>query len=97
MKPKVVTVSESESVKLSDYDVVVLANVAAFSPRTAEALAASVKRGGGLVVFPGGKTNAGFYNSQLGFLPATLGEAKGDAERQTSFFTLQTGTTNTRS
>ncbi len=91
VKPKVVTVAEFESAKLSDYDVVVLANVAEFSPRTAEALEAYVRRGGGLVVFPGGKTNAGFYNSQLGFLPATLGEAKGDAERQTSFFTLQTG------
>ena len=40
-------------------------------------------RGGGLIIFPGDKTNAAFYNDVLGkklnLLPATLGAIRGDA------------------
>ncbi|HEY0007706.1 MAG TPA: BatA domain-containing protein [Tepidisphaeraceae bacterium] len=72
---------------LDDYDAVVLANVADVSHNTADALAAYVGGGGGLIVFPGDRVDRNFYNSQLAarldLLPATLGEPQGDAKAQT--------------
>ncbi len=80
-------------VRFDDFDAVVLANVPDFSNDTAGALENFVRRGGGLLVFPGGKVNAAFYNSQLAnarkLLPATLGEPRGDAGQDEKYLTFQ--------
>ena len=79
--------------RFDDFDAVVLANVPDFSNETAGALENFVRRGGGLLVFPGGKVNAAFYNSQLAnarkLLPATLGEPRGDAGQDEKYLTFQ--------
>jgi hypothetical protein len=67
----------------ADFDAVVLANVPQLTPSGAEALAAFVRGGGGLLVFPGPDVRDGFYNDDLGaargLLPARLGPLRGDA------------------
>ena len=72
----------------------VLANVPDFSTDTAIAMENFVKRGGGLLIFPGAKVNTAFYNAQLAtarkLLPATFGEPRGDAAQDEKFFTFQT-------
>ena len=83
LKAKVVSSGDLDSVKLGDYEVIILADVPDLSPRSLEGLAAFLRGGGGLLVFPGPRTDAAFYNEQLlgryRFLPAGLGGAHGDA------------------
>jgi len=58
---------------LANHDVVVLANVRALSPPVASALAAFVKKGGGLLVAPGDQVDAAVLNQSLaGLLPQEL-------------------------
>ena len=46
----------------ADYDAVILCDVAALSPSQARLLAGFVEAGGGLLVAPGARANAAFYN-----------------------------------
>ena len=93
VKTKTIAPAELDSTKLGDYEAVFLANVPEISPLALEALSNFLKRGGGLVVFPGTRTNTAFYNNQLaakyGFLPATLGAVRGAPDQTETFFSFQ--------
>lgn len=93
LKYTVVTTTDLETARLEDYHCVFLANVADMSPKVLEKLAAYLKRGNGLVIFPGSNTMPRFYNEQLGdtwkFLPATLGATRGDDKSETSVASFQ--------
>ena len=93
VKTKTIVPAELDSTKLSDYEAVALVDVADVSPSALEALSVYVDRGGGLIIFPGSKTNPVFYNEQFAgkrnILPATLGAIRGKADQQDDFFTLQ--------
>ena len=93
VKTKIIAPEEMGTTKLDEYEAVVLADVPSVSASALEALAAYLNRGGGLIVFPGPKTNAGFYNENLGkkfgFLPATLGAVRGEPDQTEKFFSLQ--------
>jgi hypothetical protein len=61
---------------LRGYDLAILTDLSVISASDADALAAYVQRGGGLLIFPGPETNAQNANSILGkagLLPARLG------------------------
>ena len=77
IEPVVVTAAEFATMRLDSFAAVVLANVADFSQATATAVDQYVRRGGGLIIFPGPLTNPRFYNDELAgrydLLPATLG------------------------
>lgn len=94
VKTSTITPAELGGTRFDDFDTVVLANVPDFSADTATALENFVKRGGGLLIFPGAKVNAAFYNQQLAsvrkLLPATFGEPRGDAAQDEKFLTFQT-------
>ncbi|MBI5802156.1 MAG: BatA domain-containing protein [Verrucomicrobia bacterium] len=94
VKTSTIAPGDMTGTRFDDFDAVVLANVPDFSPDTASAMENFVKRGGGLLIFPGAKVNAAFYNSQLGtarkLLPATFGEPHGDAAQEEKFLTFQT-------
>jgi hypothetical protein len=67
--------------------VVVLANVARLAPETSRAIDRFVEAGGGVLVALGDKVdaaaaNAALYRSGAGWLPARIGEMKGDARRR---------------
>lgn len=93
IKPTRVTLAELPGARLDDFDAVVLANVPQCSEATANNLAAYLRRGGGLIIFPGGRVDTAFYNDVLSrkfqFLPATLGSPRGQADQEDKFFTLQ--------
>jgi hypothetical protein len=94
IQTKTVTPTQLKAEKLDGVAAVVLADVAEVSETVLTALEKYLRDGGGLVVFPGPKTNADFYNAQMhnqrGFLPAAFGEARGNAEQQEQYFTFQT-------
>ena len=87
-----------QDVDLSQYEIVVLANVGSLEAGFVDALAQFVSEGNGLVVFPGANLeDAGsleFYNTQLhgklGLLPAAYGPAVGNPDRLDSYTTLNT-------
>ena len=95
LKLKVIPPSGMDAVKLGDFEAIVLADVGDLSARSMESIAAYLRRGGGLLVFPGPHTNAAFYNKELlghyHFLPASLGDAHGDAAQgsDNKGFTIQ--------
>ena len=93
VKTKTIAPEELDTTKLGDYEAVVLADVPTISPSAVGAVAAYLNRGGGLVVFPGPKTDANFYNGILGkksgFLPATLGAIRGEPDQTETFLSLQ--------
>lgn len=93
IKPVRATPAELASTRWDDFDAVILANVPEFSEATANKLAGYLRRGGGLMIFPGARVNTAFYNDVLGrkfqFLPATLGATRGQADQEDQFFTLQ--------
>ena len=76
---------------LSRFDVVILCNLARFTPAEVAALDAFLKRGGGVVIFGGERVVPDNYNQLLfaggeGLLPAPLGPTLGDpAARDRSF------------
>jgi hypothetical protein len=88
----VIDVASLGGTALDDYDSVVVANVADFSSAMLDALSGYVARGGGLIVFPGGNTQASFYNEKLTrerrLLPAELGEPVGVIDADKSLTTL---------
>jgi len=94
IKTSTITPAELGGTRFDDFDTVVLANVPDFAADSAMALENFVKRGGGLLIFPGAKIDAPFYNQQLAktrkLLPATFGEPRGDAAQDEKFLTLQT-------
>ena len=93
IKTKTIGFAELETAKLDDYEAVVLANVPDVSKAALDSLRVYVDRGGGLIIFPGSRTNVGFYNENLGkkfaLLPATFGELHGKPDQREKFFTLQ--------
>ena len=93
IKTSVVTAPELSQARLDDFDCVILANVPDFSDTTLKAVENYLRRGGGLMIFPGGHVDAKFYNEQLfkraRLLPAELGTARGQADQDEKFFTLQ--------
>jgi hypothetical protein len=93
IKVQTVTPSDLDSMKFDGYDAVIAANVADFSQATLTNFAEYLKRGGGLILFPGDSTSASFYNDNLGakyhFLPATLGPTYGDERKEDKYFVLQ--------
>lgn len=93
IKPTVITGTELASARFDDFDAVILANVAEFPETTTRNLENYLRRGGGLVIFPGAKVNTAFYNDTLAkklkLLPATFGAPRGQADQDEKFFTLQ--------
>ena len=89
IEPVVITPTELAGTRVDNCPVVVLANVSDFSQATATALDQYVRRGGGLIVFPGNLVNARFYNEELanryGLLPATLGPLMEAADDEHAF------------
>lgn len=94
VKTSTIAPADMAGTRFDDFDSVVLANVPDFSADTATALENFVKRGGGLLIFPGAKINATSYNQQLAsvrkLLPATFGEPRGDAAQDEKFLSFQT-------
>lgn len=93
VKTKTVSPADLDTINLGDYEAVVLANVPEISAGAVDALSGYLTRGGGLIIFPGPKTNAAFYNDNLGgkysFLPATLGEVRGKPDQPKTALRLQ--------
>lgn len=99
VKTKTIGTAEVDRVSLSEFDAVILANIVDLSPTATSALETWVRTGGGLMVFPGSRISAAFYNDRLyaqtGLLPAAFGEPRGEqidetkAERPSTYFVLQ--------
>jgi len=93
VKPTTIAVPELAQARLDDFDAIILANVPEISEKTVNGIEQYLRRGGGLLVFPGGKVNQTFYNERLlkqfSFLPASLGSPRGQADQDDKFFTLQ--------
>lgn len=93
IKAAAITAPELAQARLDDYDAVVLANVPDFGEATVQAVQNYLRRGGGLMIFPGGRVNASFYNEQLfkrlKLLPAEFGATRGQAEGEDKFVTFQ--------
>jgi hypothetical protein len=82
IKPRVVTVEELSGVKLEDFGAVALVDVPQLDAGIVAELTRYVHDGGGLMIFPGEKMDAGFYNQafggDMGMLPAAVGAVWGD-------------------
>jgi hypothetical protein len=93
IKRTVISPADLPSARLNDFDVIMLANVPELAGQTTRDLQAFVRRGGGLMVFPGATINTAFYNEQLTgtlkLLPATFQSVQGDATRDDQFVTMQ--------
>lgn len=93
IKTTVMAGPELSQARMDDFDAVVLANVPDFSDATVKAIEGYLRRGGGLVVFPGGRVNIGFYNEQLfkkrQLLPAEFGNTRGGSDQEDQFVTFQ--------
>src|SRR4051812_8823438 len=93
VKVATLTAPEISQAQLDNYDAVVLANVSDCSEATLKSIEQYLRRGGGLMIFPGARVNVPFYNEQLlnrfNFLPAALGAPRGQADQDEKFFTLQ--------
>ena len=80
---KVVKADELNAKTLADRAVVILANVRKLQDDQLRALEGFVKAGGGLLIFPGNRSDPAWSNGALfgegkGLLPATLGPIAGD-------------------
>lgn len=93
IKTATVSAAELGSARFDDYDAIILANVPDFADAVIGRLQQYLRRGGGLMIFPGGGVNAAFYNELLlarhQLLPAALGAARGEADQDQKFFHLQ--------
>ena len=78
---------------LKRYTAVVMANVSRLSPENITVLEGYLRQGGGLIFYPGDKTDEEFYNRVLyrerGILPSSWGEPAGDLERDEFFVEFQ--------
>ena len=85
--------SEFLNVSFDDYDAIILAGVSEIPASRIAALEQFVRRGGGLMIFPGPATLPTAYNEQLlrknNLLPAAFGQLRGDASREDTYFLLQ--------
>ncbi|GEM_PF-1740450 len=82
-KPKIVRVPEFQNTNLSEYPVVILANVSNLDAAKTTELERYVEEGGGLLIFPGDLSDTQFFNTLLyrdgrGILPAAMVETEGD-------------------
>ncbi len=99
VKTTIIPSADLPAARLDDFDAVYLCNVADIAPKTVEALADYVKRGFGLIVFPGDRILPQFYNDELykklSLLPSPFGDARGDEKNQEQGFNLKgTGLTH---
>ncbi|WZO96482.1 BatA domain-containing protein [Isosphaeraceae bacterium EP7] len=92
---KVQVVPENQLVRreLSDYDAVILCNVAQVTEAEVASLEGYLKQGGGVVIFGGDQVLADNYNRLLyadgkGLLPALIGPSVGDAKLMQTPFTF---------
>jgi len=93
VKATTISAPELSQAQLDNYDAIILANVPDCSEAVLRSFEQYLRRGGGLMIFPGARVNVPFYNEQFGtrfnFLPASLGAARGQADQDEKFFTLQ--------
>jgi hypothetical protein len=93
VKTTTLTGPELSQARFDDFDAVVLANVPDFGEATVKAVENYLRRGGGLIIFPGVRLNASFYNEQLfkrlKILPAEFGAIRGQADQEDKFVTFQ--------
>ncbi len=93
IKTSTVTTPELASARLDDFDAVILANVPDFSAAVVSRLQQYLRRGGGLMIFPGGRTQIAFHNEQLfqrhQLLPGAFARARGEADQDEKFSVLQ--------
>jgi hypothetical protein len=93
IKTSVITVPELSQARFDDFDCVILANVPDFSETVVQSIENYLRRGGGLMIFPGARVNEAFYNERLfkraRLLPAELGTARGQAEQDEKFLSFQ--------
>lgn len=81
LSPEVVTMNGFEERTLTDYDVVVLANVARLSGSEVDQVTSFVEQGGGLFIGVGNQIETDVYNQKLeGLLPKPLRHVKRLAE-----------------
>ncbi|MCC6231455.1 MAG: BatA domain-containing protein [Verrucomicrobiales bacterium] len=84
LQPRVVPPGQVALARLSDFDAVVLADIPALAAPAVDALTRYVAEGGVVLVFPGPRAQAAFYNDELlkraGWLPAALGTLRGQPE-----------------
>ncbi|MFO0891048.1 MAG: BatA domain-containing protein [Isosphaeraceae bacterium] len=93
IRAEVVAESQFSRRELHRYDAVVLCNVAQVSQSEVSSLEDYLRQGGGLVIFGGDQVVTDNYNRLLfadgkGLLPASLGEAVGDAAKKQAAFGL---------
>src|SRR6266849_1836595 len=85
IKTTTLTPPELPQARLDEFDAIILANVPDFSEATLKAFQSYLRRGGGLMIFPGGLVDASVYKEQLfkrlNFLPAELGPPRGQADQ----------------
>lgn len=93
IKTTTIVAPEIPNVRFDDFDAVVLAGVAEFPVNMVAALEQYLRRGGGLMIFPGPGTQASSFNDLLvakhKLLPATFGQLRGQADRDDQYFALQ--------
>jgi hypothetical protein len=82
-KPRIVRVPEFQNTNLSEYPVVILANVSNLDAAKTTELERYVEEGGGLLIFPGDLTDMQYFNTLLyrdgkGILPGAIVETEGD-------------------
>lgn len=84
---------ELSQARLDDFDAIILANVPEFTETTLSNFEQYLRRGGGLIVFPGGRINRDHYNEHLfnrhKFLPAPYGAPRGDETQDEQAMHLQ--------
>lgn len=93
LKLTIIEPHEISNVRFDDYDVVFMLDVSELSPQVVSSLDFYLKRGGGLVIFPGRQTRPDYYNRELfektGILPAIIGNMIGKPDETEKFFHLQ--------
>ncbi len=87
IRARVLPVNEFTAGSLAGPRVLVLANVDKLDSAVTNAVGDFLAQGGGVLVAPGDRIDANFYNFSLfsegsGFLPAEIGEAKGEFARR---------------
>jgi hypothetical protein len=83
IRTKVVTTEELKAGAMSESSVVVLANVRKLNDEQVRGLQEYVKNGGGVLIFPGNRTDSQWWNATFakdgnGLLPARFGALSGD-------------------
>jgi len=93
IKPTIISPSQLGSAVLDPFAAVFLCNVGGLPDNALHALENHLVRGGGLVVFPGDRSDRTFMNERLlskfGFLPASLEAPTGDASNSKGAITYQ--------